>query len=71
MKFFIEILLVPPVLNDSLAQVKIEALINSTVTLLCSAYGFPKPSINWFYNTNVLSKPKREEELILEHIQVK
>jgi hypothetical protein len=64
-------LIVPPVFNDSLSQVKIQALINSRVKLFCSAYGFPKPSIDWSFNTSLLSKTKQEEELIIEHVQVK
>ena len=68
---FIDIFLVPPVFNDSLSQVKIPALINSTVKLVCSAYGFPKPSIDWLFNTNLLSKDKKQEELVIEHVQVK
>jgi hypothetical protein len=51
--------------------VKIQALINTTVTLTCSAYGFPKPSINWSFNTNLLIKTQREEEFIIEYVQVK
>jgi len=65
------IILVPPIFNDSLVQVKIQALINTTVTLTCSAYGFPKPSINWSFNTNLLIKTQREEEFIIEYVQVK
>ncbi|CAF2494795.1 unnamed protein product [Rotaria sp. Silwood2] len=60
----------PPVFNDSLTQVKIQALINSTVTLPCFTYGIPKPLINWFYNTSLLSENK-QEALIIEHVQVK
>ncbi|CAF0756370.1 unnamed protein product [Rotaria sp. Silwood1] len=60
---------IPPVFNDSLTQVKIQALINSTVILPCSTYGVPKPSIHWSYNTNLLSENK-EEELIIEHVQI-
>ncbi|CAF2894680.1 unnamed protein product [Rotaria sp. Silwood2] len=59
----------PPVFNDSLTQVKIQALINSTVTLPCFTYGIPKPLINWFYNTSLLSENK-QEALIIEHVQV-
>ncbi|CAF3915835.1 unnamed protein product [Rotaria sp. Silwood2] len=59
----------PPVFNDSLTQVKIQALINSTVTLPCFTYGVPKPLINWFYNTSLLSENK-QEALIIEHVQV-
>jgi hypothetical protein len=64
--------LVPPLFNDSLSEVKIQALINTTVKLLCSAYGLPKPSISWLFNTNLLLKTSREEEeLIIEHVQVR
>ena len=69
LRFQFNAYLVPPVFNDSLAEVKIEALINTTVKLLCSAYGFPKPSISWSFRTTSL-KPLREEELIIEHVQV-
>lgn len=61
----------PPLFNDTLAETKIQALINTTVKLLCSAYGFPKPSISWLFNTNILLKNSREEELIIEHVQVR
>ena len=62
---------VPPLFNDSLSQVKIQALINTTVKLLCSAYGFPKPSIHWSFNTNPFNeKLQREEEFIIDHVQV-
>jgi hypothetical protein len=62
---------VPPLFNDTLAETKIQTLINTTVKLLCSAYGFPKPSISWLFNTNILLKSSREEELIIEHVQVR
>lgn len=65
------IVLVPPLFNDSLSQVKIQALINTTVKLLCSAYGFPKPTIDWTFNTNSLNeKLQREEEFLIDHVQV-
>ena len=62
----IEIHLVPPVFNDSLTQLRLPVLINTTVTLLCSAYGYPKPSIRWTRNVN----PQRNEELIIDRVQV-
>ncbi|CAF2244305.1 unnamed protein product [Rotaria magnacalcarata] len=58
-----------PVFNDSLTQIKIQALINSTVKLSCEVYGVPKPSINWFYNTNLLIE-NQLEELNIEHVQI-
>ncbi|CAF1357382.1 unnamed protein product [Adineta steineri] len=61
---------IPPVFNDSLSQVKIQALINSTVSLLCSAYGFPKPTYNWSLETNLLLNTTGDEELILENVQI-
>jgi hypothetical protein len=68
---FIEVFLVPPVFNDSLVQVKLPALINSTLKLHCSAYGFPKPVVNWTFNTNFIPKNKRNEEFVIESVQVK
>jgi hypothetical protein len=65
--FLLNYFLVPPIFNDSLAQVKVEALINSTVKLPCSAYGHPKPSINWSFKSNLLSK---NAEFIIESVQV-
>ncbi len=70
-KYFILIFLVPPLFNDSLADVKIQALVNTTVKLVCSAYGFPKPSIDWSFNTKLLLKNQSEEEFIIEHVQVR
>ncbi|CAF0772843.1 unnamed protein product [Rotaria sordida] len=60
---------IPPIFNDSLTQVKVQALINSTVILPCSTYGFPKPLINWFYNTNLLLENK-QEKFIIEYVQI-
>ena len=63
--------LVSPLFNDSLGQVKIQALINTTIELLCSAYGFPQPSIQWSFNTNLLTeKFPREDQLMIESVQV-
>ncbi|UJR25150.1 hypothetical protein I4U23_006509 [Adineta vaga] len=61
---------VPPIFNDSLTQVKLHALINSTVSLPCFAYGFPKPSITWSFETNTVLESKQEEEYIIDHIQI-
>jgi hypothetical protein len=69
-KYFIFIFLVPPLFNDSLTDVKILALVNTTVKLGCSAYGFPKPVIDWSFNTKLLLKNQSEEEFIIEHVQV-
>ncbi len=38
--------------------------------LVCSAYGFPKPSISWSFGTNLL-QTSQEEELIIEDVQVR
>lgn len=63
--------LVPPLFNDSLAQIKIQALINTTTEFICSAYGFPKPSIQWSFNTNLFTeKLQTEDRLIIENVQV-
>ncbi|CAF0852080.1 unnamed protein product [Adineta ricciae] len=61
---------VPPIFNDSLTQVKLHALINSSVTLPCSVYGFPKPSVTWSFETNTILESKREEEYVIDHVQV-
>ena len=63
-------ILAPPIFNDSLTQVKLHALINSSVSLPCFVYGFPKPSVTWSFETNTVLEPNREEEYVIDHVQV-
>lgn len=63
------ICLVAPVFNDSLTEIRLQSSINGTAKLSCLVYGFPKPTVQWFFNMNLLLN-EQQEELLLENIQV-